>query len=104
MSINFEAANMAGYNNPKIEVFQAVADPETNAITSAPSKTEVINCLSRGAIPLVLLTYPDGSTVYVLWIHTVMTDAEGDTIYFGNGSLMFIYSAASEQPTLGAGG
>ena len=23
MAINFEAANMAGYNNPKIEVFKA---------------------------------------------------------------------------------
>ena len=104
MAINFEAANMAGYNNPKIEVFKAVVNPDDNTIISAPSKTEIKSCLNRGTIPLVLLTYPDGSTVYVLWIHTVMTDAEGDTIYFGNGSLMLIYSAASEQPTVGAGG
>ena len=33
MAINFEAANMAGYNNPKIEVFKAIIDFGTNAIT-----------------------------------------------------------------------
>ena len=42
MAINFEAANMAGYNNPKIEVFKAAADPETNTITSAPSKPKLL--------------------------------------------------------------
>ena len=104
MAINFEAANMAGYNNPKIEVFKVVADLTTNAITSAPSKTEVINCLSRGAIPLILISYPVGSTVYVLWIHSVMLEGTGETIYFSNGSLVVSYSPDSEQPILGTAG
>ena len=101
MAINFEAANMAGYNNPRIEVFKAVMNPETNAITSAPSKTEVIKCLSRGAIPLILLSYPDGSTMYMLWIHSVMPEGAGETIYFSNGTLVIAYSPDSEQPVLG---
>ena len=104
MAINFEAANMAGYNNPKIEVFKAVVNPDNDTIISAPSKTEIKSCLNRGAIPLMLLTYPDGSIVYVLWIHSAQPDVTGDTIYFGNGSLMFIYPADSEQPVLGTGG
>ena len=104
MAINFEAANMAGYNNPKIEVFKAVVNPDTDAITSAPSKTEIKSCLNRGAIPLMLLTYPDGSSVYVLWIHIVMSGAEGETIYFSNGSMVVLYSPDSEQPTMGGAG
>ena len=104
MAINFEAANMAGYNNPKIEVFTAVMDPETNAITSAPRKTEVVNCLSRGVIPLILLSYPDGSTVYMLWIHSVMPEGAGETIYFSNGALLVAYSPDSEQPIVGNAG
>ena len=31
MAINFEAANMAGYNNPKIEVFKATIDPGSDS-------------------------------------------------------------------------
>ena len=104
MAINFEAANMAGYNNPKIEVFKAVMNPGTDAITSAPSKTEIKSCLNRGAIPLILLSDPAGPTVCVIWIHSVMTEAAGETIYFSNGSMVVLYSPDSEQPTMGAAG
>ena len=104
MAINFEAANMAGYNNQRSEVFKAAADPENNTITSAPSKTEVVNCLSRGAIPLILISYPVGSTIFVLWIHSVMLEEAGETIYFSNGSLVVSYSPDSEQPIVGAAG
>ena len=54
MAINFEAANMAGYNNPKIEVFTVVSN-DVNIITSAPTKTEIYNSITRGSIPFVLL-------------------------------------------------
>ena len=104
MAINFEAANMAGYNNPKIEVFKTVVNSADETIISAPSKTEIKSCLNRGAIPIMLVTYPDGSAVYVLWINTVQHDETGDIIYFSNGPIMLTYSATSEQPTLGAGG
>ena len=104
MAINFEAANMAGYNNPRIEVFRAVVNPDDDTIISAPSKTEIKNSLNRGAIPLMLQTFSDGSAMYVLWIHSVMPGEAGDTIYFMNGAIVMLYSPDSEQPTMGAGG
>ena len=104
MAINFEAANMAGYNNPEIEVFKAVVNPDNDTIISAPSKTKIKGCLNRGSIPLMLLSYPDGSAVYVLCITIVMSGAEGETIYFSNGTMVFLYSPDSEQPTMGGAG
>ena len=55
MAINFEAANMAGYNNPKIEVFTAHAN-ENLEIDSAPIKSDILQCLNRGCIPFIQLT------------------------------------------------
>ena len=55
MAINFEAANMAGYNNPKIEVFKAHAN-ENLEIDSAPIKSDILQCLSRGCVPFIQLT------------------------------------------------
>ena len=101
MAINFEAANMAGYNNPQIEVFKATVNTETYKITDAPSKTNVIRCLNRGSIPLILLSDPDGIAIYALWIQIVKSDG---TLYFDNGSMALTYSPDSEQPTVGAGG
>ena len=59
MAINFEAANMAGYNNPKIEVFTAHAN-ENLEIVSAPTKSDILQCLNRGCIPLIQLTVNAG--------------------------------------------
>ena len=102
MAINFEAANMAGYNNPKIEVFKAVIDTATNAITGAPSKTELIRCLHRGSIPAIMCISPDGSEEYLLWVTTCST-IEGDTIMFGNTALAIIYSPDSDSPVVATG-
>ena len=55
MAINFEAANMAGYNNPKIEVFTAHAN-ENLEIDSAPIKSDILQCLNRGCIPFIQLS------------------------------------------------
>ena len=69
MAINFEAANMAGYNNPKIEVFTATMDLNSNKITVAPKKSEIYNSLKRGCIPFIqLLGESDGSGVDLLLI------------------------------------
>ena len=103
MAINFEAANMAGYNNPKIEVFEAVMDPTTNAITSAPSKTEIIRCLRRGSIPTIMCVSPNGSEGNLLWIYTWATDNAGDAIMFGNIALTIMYDANSDSPIVAAG-
>ena len=108
MAINFEAANMAGYNNPKIGVFKAVVNPNDDTLISAPSKTHILNSLNRGAIPIMLLTYtdPSGSTdVFILRLHYMATVVgEGDTIQFDDATTAITYSPGSEQPTKGTPG
>lgn len=99
MAINFEAANMAGYNNPKIEVFKATVAPDTLAVISAPSKTEVIKCVHRGSIPAILVTHPDGTAAFLLWLVMWTSGVSDDAIYFGNAGAVLFYPADSEQPT-----
>ena len=103
MAINFEAANMAGYNNPKIEVFKAIINFETNAITEAPRKNEIIRCLNRGSIPAIMCASPDGSEEYLLWVYLWVTAPEGDTIMFGNIALTIAYELNSESPVVATG-
>ena len=104
MAINFEAANMAGYNNPKIEVFKAIIDYGTNAITEAPRKTEIMRCLQRGSIPAIMCPSPDGSEGNLLWVYTWATDGSGDTIMFGNLGLLIAYFPDSDSPVVSTGG
>ena len=104
MAINFEAANIAGYNNPKIEVFTAVFNPENTTIISAPSKTEILRCLRRGSIPATMLTTPNRSESNLLWLYTWATTAEGDNIYFSNLAYIIMYLPDSESPILSTGG
>lgn len=56
MAINFEAANMAGYNNPQIEVFEANCN-ENGEIVAAPTKSNILGCLKRGSIPFIRVTF-----------------------------------------------
>ncbi len=103
MAINFEAANMAGYNNPTIEVFKAIVDFGTNAISDAPSKTELIRCLNRGSIPALMCTSPDGSESSLLWITTWATNVVGDTIMFGSIASTIAYVPESDSPVVATG-
>ena len=103
MAINFEAANMAGYNNPKIEVFSAIINFETNAISDAPSKTEIIRCLNRGSIPAIMCASLDGSEGYLLQVSTWSTVSEGDSIMFGNTALIIAYEPNSDSPVVATG-
>lgn len=104
MAINFEAAKMAGYNNPPIEVFKATVDTMTNVISDAPSKTEIIRCLQRGSIPAIMQITPDGSEGSLLWFTAWATLAEGDTLTFGNIGLLITYAPDSDSPIAGTGG
>ena len=103
MAINFEAANMVGYNTPKIEVFTAIIDFETNAITEAPNKQEIIRCMHRGSIPAIMCASPDGSQVYLLWVYLWGPSNEGDTIMFGNLALTIAYNPDSDSPIVATG-
>ena len=103
MAINFEAANMAGYNNPKIEVFKATVDNENIKIIDAPHKAEIIRCLQRGSIPTIMCTSPDGSNGNLLWVLSWATGNEGDTIMFGSIALMITYEPNSDSPVVANG-
>ena len=98
MAINFEAANMAGYNNPKIEVFKASLNPSTLAVTSAPSKTDIIKCMNRGSIPVIMTTYTDGSAAFIQWLIMWTMTGSDYTIFFSNANTVLFYPSNSEQP------
>ena len=83
MSINFEAANMAGYNNPKIEVFKAHSSDSTT-LDEAPTKTDLLNCTRRGSVPFIMLNNSDAFHI-LLPLCGILYDAEssGTMIAFG---------------------
>lgn len=102
MAINFEAANMAGYNNPRIEVFKVIMDDTTHVISDAPNKQEIIRCMRRGSIPALFVISPDGSSVTPIWVTAWIDEGVGETIAFGDGSNQILYPPDSEQPTYSA--
>lgn len=81
MAINFAAANMAGYNNPKIEVFKAVLSGSSSSLTQYPDKSIILNCLSRGSIPVIILSVAD-TAGYLLPLSNWDTTELGTTIVF----------------------
>ena len=81
MAINFEAANMAGYNNPKIEVFTAVLGETGASLTQYPNKDTILNCISRGSIPVILLRVEAAGFILLL--------SNWDTGVSGEASLVF---------------
>lgn len=77
MAINFEAANMAGYNNPKIEVFTAILT-ETGSLGATPSKSELINCIQRGSIPFLYLENYDRLSSWLLPLTNACIQTSGN--------------------------
>ena len=65
MAINFEAANMAGYNNPKIEVFTLTFN-DNSELVGAPKNSVLSDCVNRGSVPFLLLASTDRDTMYIL--------------------------------------
>ena len=98
MAINFAAENMAGYNNPKIEVFKAIMDNATHIISDAPNKQEIIRCLCRGSIPALVVVTPDRSEINMVWMAGYYTDSEGEGIAFGESPYQILYPPSNEQP------
>ena len=80
MAFNFEAANMAGYNNPKIEVFEAVLAETGAALTQYPNKDTILNCISRGSIPVILLRVETAG--FILPLSDWDTSVNGTTLVF----------------------
>ena len=75
MAINFEAANMAGYNNPKIEVFKVIYPLESSTLIDFPRKSVILNCMKRGAIPVLMVTDTDRTEIYILYLSTLGSSA-----------------------------
>ena len=101
MAINFAAANMAGYNNPQIEVFKAAMDD--TGLRDSPRKSVLINCMNRGAIPVIRLLTSGGGTSggYILYL----SSWEGSTLIFTSAGasstltpVTLRYPEGSEQP------
>ena len=68
MAINFEAANMAGYNNPEIYIFPVTVKIEGGAsvVYGAPSYSTITNILKSGYIPFMFVTAPTGLSLLPL--------------------------------------
>lgn len=62
MSINFEAANMAGYNNPEMYIFPVTvtAGGAGIEVVGAPSYSTLTNIIKSGYIPVLFASLPTG--------------------------------------------
>ena len=111
MAINFEAANMAGYNNPKIEVFPLAVNDNLE-IVGAPTQSVLSECINRGSVPFLRITTSDHNTVYILPIAYIQQQTTGLDFSFsavvrsGNAQsattfvITINYDATTETPTL----
>ena len=57
MAINFEAANMAGYNNPELQVIPVSFDEETGTLDI--TYNDVVKLLSNNVVPTLMLHVVD---------------------------------------------
>ena len=108
MAINFEAANMAGYNNPKIEVFKAALAEDGATLAQYPDKAAIIAAINRGSLPFILLKITTAGSVCVLPFHSWMSTEGGDAIVFClassiAGEYVIQYAAGSEPPIFQTG-
>lgn len=76
MAINFEAANMAGYNNPQIEVFRLTFNDNLELV-GAPKNSVLSDCINRGSVPFLLLTSTDRDSMYILPITYIQRQTHG---------------------------
>ena len=62
MAINFEAANMAGYNNPRVQVFPVTVQMGSSGVNvvGAPSYSTFTNIIKSGYMPTLFATLPTG--------------------------------------------
>lgn len=84
MAINFAAANMAGYNNPQIEVFEVIYPPEGSTLIDFPRKSVILDCIKRGTVPVLMATNTDRTEIYILYLSTLASTAEKYLIAFSS--------------------
>ena len=106
MAINFEAANMAGYNNPEVHMLRVSTSAETGEILYAPRVSDINNIVKSGVVPAVCLT--GGGYTFVLPLACISADGDYvfSNIYLSNdGSFTptvstLVFSQNSDTPTL----
>ena len=93
MAINFEAANMAGYNNPPVVVFPAVLGDDGN-LSNFPDKTDIISALARGALPFLMVSLLKGAAATLFPLNYVSSTTPGEyevsfssVFYLGSGEV-----------------
>ena len=72
MAINFAAANMAGYNNPNIEVLPLVTDGG-NTIIDYPDYGKILKILRSGRVPILHITSTGREYGQLLQLNTYST-------------------------------
>ena len=82
MAINFEAANMAGYNNPKIEVFKAALAEDGATLAQYPATADIMAAVNRGSIPFILLNNSVMGQQCLLTLHDIVLVEDSAAITF----------------------
>ena len=74
MAINFAAADMAGYNNPKIYMFPVTIKlgGGSPVVDGAPSYSTLTNIIKSGYIPVIFAAAPAGGLL--LPLTAILTD------------------------------
>ena len=88
MAINFEAANMAGYNNPKIEVFKAALAEDAKTLTQYPDKVTIMAAINRGSIPFILLNNSVMGMQCLLTLHDIILEDDSVSMDFTAASVL----------------
>lgn len=106
MAINFEAANMAGYNNPEVYMLRVSSNAETGEIVYAPRVSVINNIVKSGVMPVVCLT--GGGYTFILPLSSISADGDyvfGSVYVSNDGSFTpivstLVFSQKSDTPTL----
>ena len=99
MAINFEAANMAGYNNPRFTVLKAEAEA-LGALISYPSYEEVTGLIASGVIPLLAVRTPGGTDPAVEHILALAALYDNGPIAFSSPVATVVYDPEGGAPAI----
>ena len=95
MAINFEAANMAGYNNPEVQVFPVTVQMGSGGVlkvVGAPSYSTITNIIKSGYMPTLFVTLPTGDKAVL-----PLTAINHEGIYIFSAAMPTSTAANSEQ-------
>ena len=95
MAINFEAANMAGYNNPQMQVFPVtveLAGSQGVIVVGAPSYSTFTNIIKSGYMPTLFVTLPTGDRAVL-----PLTAINNNEVYIFSAAMKTSTAANSEK-------